>query len=172
MNIHTRNLTVCNSGQYTCYGFMQLFLCSSRFDSQNRFLFSEKNFPEEFAFHWMLTLYVTSFFRWKLAAFTGTALRKLVRRDYGGKSPVGIKYQNLHSFKQGVILLCQNILETRRITHWHSTKGSMNRLIKVNLTTEKKEFTSYYLFQCKFFTSENFWINSVILYCTWPCSVK
>ena len=45
------------------------------------------------------------------------ALRKLVKRNYGGKSPVSTKYQNLYSFKEGVILLCQSILETRRTTH-------------------------------------------------------
>ena len=49
------------------------------------------------------------------------ALRKLVRRNYGGKSPVSIKYENLHSFKKGVILLCQSILETRRILHLHGS---------------------------------------------------
>ena len=49
------------------------------------------------------------------------ALRKLERRNYGGKSPVSIKYQNLHSFKEGLILLCQSILETRRITHLHGS---------------------------------------------------
>ena len=45
------------------------------------------------------------------------ALRKRERRNYGRKSLVSIKYQNLHSFKEVLILLCQNILETRRITH-------------------------------------------------------
>ena len=45
------------------------------------------------------------------------ALRKLVRRKYGGKSPVSIKYQNLHSFEEGLILLCQSIFEMRRITY-------------------------------------------------------
>ena len=44
------------------------------------------------------------------------ALRKLERRNYGRKSSVSIKYQNLHTFKEGLILLCQSILETR-ITH-------------------------------------------------------
>ena len=44
-------------------------------------------------------------------------LRKLERRNYGGKSPVSIKYQNLHSFKEELILLCQSILKTRKITH-------------------------------------------------------
>ena len=41
-------------------------------------------------------------------------LRKLVRQNYGGKLTVSIKYQNLYSFKEGVILLCQSILKTRR----------------------------------------------------------
>ena len=42
-------------------------------------------------------------------------------RNYGGKSPVSIKYENLYSFKKGVILLCQSILETRRISHLHGS---------------------------------------------------
>ena len=45
------------------------------------------------------------------------ALRKLETRNYGGKWPVSIKYQNPHSFKEGLILLCQSILEIRRIAH-------------------------------------------------------
>ena len=49
------------------------------------------------------------------------ALRKLERRNYGGKSLVSIKYQNLRSFKEGLILLCQSILEPRRITHLHGS---------------------------------------------------
>ena len=57
-------------------------------------------------------------------------LHKLERRNYGGKSPVSIKYQNLHSFKEGLILLCQSILETRRITHLH---GSAHFTISLNI---------------------------------------
>ena len=49
------------------------------------------------------------------------ALRKFERRNYGGKWPVSIKYQNLHTFKEGLIILCQSILETRRITHLHGS---------------------------------------------------
>ena len=49
------------------------------------------------------------------------ALHKLLRRNYGGKLPVSIKYQNLHSFKEGVILLSQSILETRRVSHLHGS---------------------------------------------------
>ena len=44
-----------------------------------------------------------------------------VRRNTGGKLPVSIKYQNLHSFKEGMIHLCQSILETRRISHLHGS---------------------------------------------------
>ena len=49
------------------------------------------------------------------------ALRKLERRNYGGKWPLSIKYQNPYSFKEGLILLCQSILEKRRITHLHGS---------------------------------------------------
>ena len=59
------------------------------------------------------------------------ALRKLERRNYGGKSPVSIKYQNLHTFKEGLILLSQSILETGRITHLH---GSAHFTIPLRLS--------------------------------------
>ena len=49
------------------------------------------------------------------------ALCKLERRNYGGKWPMSIKYQNLHSFKEGLILLYQGILEARRIAHLHGS---------------------------------------------------
>ena len=45
------------------------------------------------------------------------ALHTLVRRNYGGRLPVSIKCHSLHSFKEGVILLCQSLLETRQISH-------------------------------------------------------
>ena len=48
------------------------------------------------------------------------ALHKLVRRNYGRKSPVSIKYKNLYSFQEVVILLCPSILETR-ITQLHGS---------------------------------------------------
>ena len=57
------------------------------------------------------------------------ALRKLERRNYGGESPVSIKYQNLHTFKEELILLCQSILETKSITHLH---GSAHFAIPLN----------------------------------------
>ena len=70
------------------------------------------------------------------------ALRKLERRNYGGKWPVSIKYQNLHSFKEGLILLCQSILETRRITHLrgspHFTIALMKQAVKKKSKNKKK----------------------------------
>ena len=42
------------------------------------------------------------------------AQHKLVRKNYGGKLLMSIKYQNLHFFK-GMIHLCQSILETKQI---------------------------------------------------------
>ena len=54
--------------------------------------------------------------------------------SYGGKSPVSIKYENLHSFKEGVILLCKSIFETRRISHLH---GSPLFTIPLSLISKK-----------------------------------
>ena len=31
------------------------------------------------------------------------------------------EYQNLQSLKEGLILLCESVLETRRITHLHDS---------------------------------------------------
>ena len=56
------------------------------------------------------------------------ALRKLERRNYGGGWPVSIKYENLYSFKDRLILLCQRILETRRKTHLHCSPHFTIRL--------------------------------------------
>ena len=49
------------------------------------------------------------------------ALRILVGRNYGGKPPASIKCRNLHYFKEGVILLRQSILDTRRISHLYGS---------------------------------------------------
>ena len=57
------------------------------------------------------------------------ALRKLERRNYGGKLQVSIKYQNLHTLKEGLILICQSIFEMRKITHLH---GSPHFAIPLN----------------------------------------
>ena len=55
-------------------------------------------------------------------------LHKLENRNYGRKFPVSIKYQNLHSFKEELIPLCQSILEMRRITHLHGSAHVTNSL--------------------------------------------
>ena len=52
------------------------------------------------------------------------ALRKQERINHVGKldkSKMSIKHQNRHSFKEGLILLCQSSLEARRITHLHGS---------------------------------------------------
>ena len=67
------------------------------------------------------------------------ALHKLESINYGTKSPVSIKYQNLHSFK-GLILLCQSILETRRITHLH---GSAHFTVSLNKISDDWHCNSF-----------------------------
>ena len=66
-----------------------------------QFLFTETSFFEELASYWLLTLYITSFFQRKKAAFIGMALRVLVRRNYGETLTVNIKFDSLHSVKKG-----------------------------------------------------------------------
>ena len=51
----------------------------------------------------------------------GMVLRKLERINFGEKCPVSIKYQNFHSFKERLILLCQSIVKTRKVTHLHGS---------------------------------------------------
>ena len=46
---------------------------------------------------------------------------KFVRRNYSRKLSVIIKYQNLCSFKDGMIHLRQSILEMRQISHLHGS---------------------------------------------------
>ena len=79
------------------------------------------------------------------------ALRKLERRNYGGKWWVSIKYQNLHSFKKGLILLCQSILETRRIIHLHGSAHLTIPLIFERTRNEKSkthDATECYAIEC------------------------
>ena len=70
------------------------------------------------------------------------ALRKRERRNYGGKSPVSIKYKDLHSFKEGLILLRQSILETRRISHLH---GSVHFTIPLKIVLINRYTINRYL---------------------------
>ena len=73
------------------------------------------------------------------------ALCKLERRNYGRKWPVSIKYQNLHSFKEGLILLCQSILEKRRITLLH---GSTHFTILLSAVLQCQIFLRYSRYLC------------------------
>ena len=61
------------------------------------------------------------------------AQHKLVRKNHGGKSPVSIKYQNLHHFKRGMISLCQSILKTRQVSHLHCSSLNYNPFKSVGL---------------------------------------
>ena len=74
-------------------------------------------------------------------------LRKLERRNYGRKSPLSI-YQNLHSFKEGLILWCQSIHETRRITHLHGSAHfriplKVNHCLHLNIFSPSKIFDNF-----------------------------
>ena len=74
------------------------------------------------------------------------ALCKLERKNYGGKLLVSIKYQNLHPFNEGLILLCQSILEMRRITHSHGSAHFATPLkekaLLLDMISHKKVFAS------------------------------
>ena len=72
-------------------------------------------------------------------------LRKFERRNCGGKSPVSNKYQNLCTFKEELILLCQSILETRRITHLH---GSAHFRIPLNHINFRVRCSLYAMLYC------------------------
>ena len=129
MTIYTLNLPVCNSGQYTyvmglCNFFFLLQDLIDRVDS----------YFQRIAFRGTCFLLASNtisqvFSSVNKQTFTGMVLHKLERRNHGGKSPVNIKYQNPHSFKKGLILLYQSILETRGITHLH---GSAHFTIPLN----------------------------------------
>ena len=59
---------------------------------------------------------------------------------------MSIKYLNLHSFKEGLILLFQSILETRRITHLrgsaHFTIPLRNSLVNMSRSRDRSGHTS------------------------------
>ena len=125
------------------------------------------SFSEELAYYWLLAHYATSLFLWKKTAFTETALNKLVRRNYGRKSPVSIKHQSLHSFK-GMILLCQSILETRQLSNLHGPAlftihqiriecilsisiSSISNINEHNSSTKRHIIEFKYIFKCEKF---------------------
>ena len=95
----------------------------------------------------------------------------LVRRNYGRNSLVSVKYQNLHSFKEGWILLCQSILEMGRVTHLH---GSALFAFLVNIILQTwhmflhTRFTELYIFfvtrSTAFFSSTIFVIFRLVFF--------
>ena len=108
MNIYTINLPVCNSGQYTYVtGLCNfLFVLIDRINSYIQRIAFKSNLLLNGFKH---SSYITSFFQCKQVAFAGMGLHKLERRNYDRKSLVSIKYRNLHSFREELILLCQGI---------------------------------------------------------------
>ena len=48
------------------------------------------------------------------------ALCQLERRTDGGWIPVSVKYVIFGSFKEGMIIVCQIIIETERMAIWYS----------------------------------------------------
>ena len=66
-----------------------------------------RNMFSEFVSYWLSTVIITSFFQRKKAAFIEIAVRKLVRRTYGGIRLVSFKHHILNSFKEAVILVSQ-----------------------------------------------------------------
>ena len=72
-------------------------------------------------------------------------LHKFVRKNYGEKSPVGIKFHNLHSLKEGVILLCQSILETRLVSHLYGSA-----LFAIPLKAEQEKLVNFEAFDLNY----------------------
>ena len=60
------------------------------------------------------------FFKWKFVAFIEMALCEFERRTDGGWIPVSVKYIIFGSFKEGMIIVCQIIIETERMAIWYS----------------------------------------------------
>ena len=120
MNIHMESSGVQFWLVYLRYGLFQVFFVPQDL-IDNNLLFWENSFSEERASCWFLKFNLTSCFGWKWAAFTGTVMVILVTRNYGRKLLVRVKFHNLYSFKQGVIFLCQSVLETTQISDLYSS---------------------------------------------------
>ena len=56
---------------------------------------------------------------------------------------VSIKYWNLHYFKEVLILLCQSVFETRKITHLHGLADFTIPLNACKLDWEENIFDIY-----------------------------
>ena len=98
INIHTRNLPVYNSSQYIYVPSLWkfFFVFQDLIDRINSH-FQRIAFQRNFFLLASKTLH-HMFSRWIQKGFTGMALPKLLRRNYGINLPVSITYQNLHFF--------------------------------------------------------------------------
>ena len=105
---------------------IQLLRCSSIFDWQKQFLFSENSFLEKLASYWLLTFYLQSLVRWKKAVFIG---------NHGGK----LMSYYLHSFKE-----YQSILETRQISHLYGSALFTSLFLFTLLCGALKNFKGLY----------------------------
>ena len=121
MNIYTRNLPVCNSGKHTYVTglFNFFFVLQNLIDRFNSYF-------QRIAF--LRNLLLIGFEHSTSQVFSnGNKQPSLEWRCVNWKKKLWpkvaseIKYQNLNSFKEGLILLCQSVLETRRITHLHGS---------------------------------------------------
>ena len=97
------NLLVCNSCQY--------IYVTGLFN----FSFAPQDLIDRIDFYFQRIL-----FSMKTRSLLGISLRRVVRKNYSGKSSGGIRCHNLYSFKEGVILLFQSTYETRLISHLHN----------------------------------------------------
>ena len=113
MNIYTWNILVCNSGQYIyVMGWCNfLFVLQDLIDRINSYF-------QRIAFQRSLLL-IGSYQPMSPYVFPDEN-----KQPYGTKLPVSIKYQNLHSFKEEVIILRQSIFEIRT-SHLHGS--ALNR---------------------------------------------
>ena len=113
MNIYTRNFPVSNSGQhiYVTGLFNFLFVLQDLIDRSDSY-FQGIAFQRDLLLigFWHSTSQVfsnknkQSSLEWRCVNLKGEIMAE-------------IKYQDLHSFKKGVILLFQSIFETRQISH-------------------------------------------------------
>ena len=99
---------------FICYRFMHVFFLKIWL-TESTLIFRE--YP--FRVTWFL-LATSQFFSDK-SKHPSPEWHILVKRNYAGKLPVSIKCHNLHPFKEGVIFLCQSIIETRQVSYLYDS---------------------------------------------------
>lgn len=123
--IYIPYLPVCHSGQYISVMALLDFLFASEdlIEMKNSYLRGIFKFIFTRVFEGLLSCWLPNFntislFQWKLAVFIEMAQHTMVTKTHGAKRQVSIRYYNLHSFKEGALLLCQSILGTGRMSNW------------------------------------------------------